>query len=86
MMPQATEQYGQVLRVSVVPASLKGRMAFGVGGLDLAEAERAERRPRHTRAGAFQEAAPREFHVHERSLLTIESTLLEPFSFDDDLL
>src|SRR5580700_9041913 len=27
MMPQATEQYVQVLRVSVVPTSLKGRIA-----------------------------------------------------------
>src|SRR5262249_13990611 len=27
MMPQATEQYVQVLRVSVVPKSLKGRIA-----------------------------------------------------------
>ncbi len=53
-----------MLRVSVVPASLKGRIAARMGRLDVAEAERSERRPGHTRAGALQEVAPREFHVH----------------------
>src|SRR5262249_46419459 len=38
-------------------------------GLEIAEAERSERRTRKTRASADQEAAPRELHVHGVCLL-----------------
>jgi len=40
MMPQATEQYVQVLRVSVGAGELEGTNCRGVSGFDASEPER----------------------------------------------
>ena len=58
MMPQATEQYGQVLRVSRICASLKGRTAAAMAGSRPPKPERAERAAREAGAGPLEQATP----------------------------
>ena len=64
MTPQATEQYVQVLRVSVRFASFHGPDGVRVCGFEIAEAERAECSTGDTNACALHKLTPRKLHVH----------------------